>query len=81
MFWIPEAMVATVARAALFPCRRIKDTVSVVPVEGDQVMLNGVPAVIAVGSVTKLNGFCADASEARAAKRREVEYCIFALFL
>jgi hypothetical protein len=52
--------------------------VSVVPVEGDHVMLNGVPA-LTVLRLVKEKGFCAVTRVARAA-RRKVVYCILPLF-
>ena len=70
-----QAMVATVFRFAELPCLRIKLTVSVVPVDGAQVMLNGVPAVTVV-RVVNVKGFCALAKATTAAKRTEVENCI-----
>ena len=53
--------------------------VSTVPVEGDQVMLNGEPAVTVVRVVNE-KGFWAVASVARAV-RRSVERYIFAYLL
>jgi len=68
-------MVAAVTRCWGSPCLRTKVTVSVVPVEGDQLMLNDDPTEILEGRVVKENGFWADANEARVARRR-AEYCI-----
>jgi len=75
VFWIFEAIVVTVLRSAVLPCLRIKLTVSVVPVDGAQVMLNGVPAVTVL-RVVNVKGFCALAKATTAATRREVENCI-----
>jgi len=72
---MPEAIVAIVARLLLAPCRRTKETVSVVPVDGAQVMLKGVPAVMEDKEL-KVKAFCAAAREARAANKKEVEYCM-----
>ena len=66
-----------VVRSFELPCRRTRVTVSVVPVEGAQVMLYGVPAVI-VDRLVIVNGFWAAARDARAARRRVV-YCILSL--
>ena len=51
--------------------------VSVVPVLGDQVILNGVPAVIELKSVNE-KGFCAATNATRPLRERRVENCIFA---
>jgi hypothetical protein len=74
-----QAMVVIVARELGFPCRKTRVMVSVVPVDGAHVMLNGVPAVIEVRLV-KVKGFCALVRAARAAKRRVRENCIFAIY-
>ena len=50
--------------------------VSTVPVDGAQVMLKGVPAVIEV-RVVNVKGFCAEARAERAPSRRVVASCIF----
>ena len=52
-----QAIVWIVSRLFESPCRRIRLTVSVVPVDGDQVMLNGVPTGIDSGREVKLKGF------------------------
>jgi hypothetical protein len=72
-------MVATVVRDDGSPCRKSRVTVSVEPVDGAHVMLNGVPAVIEVRLVN-VKGFWALVRAARAAKRRVVESCIFGVF-
>jgi len=46
-----------VARSFASPCLRMSVTVSTVPVDGDQVMLNGDPTGIDCGRETKLKGF------------------------
>lgn len=74
-----EAIVSTVSKSVLSPCLNTNETVSVVPVEGAHVMLNGVPAVMLVRDV-KVNGFWADARAATAARMRVVENCILAFF-
>ena len=51
-----QAIVSTVSKSVLSPCLNTNETVSVVPVEGAHVMLNGVPAVMLVRDV-KVNGF------------------------
>lgn len=51
-----QAMVITVLKAFEFPCRRMMLTGSVVPVDGSQVMLNSLPALMEV-NVVKVNGF------------------------
>ena len=51
-----RAIVSMVFRCVGSPCRRTSVTVCTVPVDGAQVMLNGVPAVIDV-RVVNVNGF------------------------
>ena len=52
-----QAIAWIVSRSFESPCRRIRLTVSAVPVDGDQVMLNGVPTGIDSGREVKLKGF------------------------
>lgn len=63
------------SRLVLIPCLKIKEIVSDVPVDGLQVMLNGVPAVT-VERVVKEKGFWALTSAVAVARRRAVENCI-----
>ena len=62
------AMEATVVRSCGSPARRY--TVTLSGVDGAQVMLNGVPAVIVSGP-ENVNAFCADTMEARATPRSD----------
>lgn len=73
-----QAIVSIVSKAVLSPCLSTNETVSVVPVDGAQVILNGVPAVMLVREV-KVNGFWADARAATAARMRVVENCILSV--
>lgn len=77
-----RAIVSTVVKDVGSPCRKTRVTVSVVPVDGAQVMLKGVPAVIEV-RVVNVKGFWALVIEKRlvAARRRVVVRCILAGFL
>ena len=70
-----QAMVSTFVSAFGLPCLRRRVMVSVVPVDGDQVMLKGVPT-LTTGVVRKLNGFWAETREVRATRRESVENCI-----
>jgi len=70
-----RAIVSIVIKWSGSPCRRTSVTVSVVPVDGAQVMLNGTPAVIEVRLVN-VKEFCALERAARAAMRRVVGRCI-----
>lgn len=49
-------MVSTVSRLVESPCRNTREMVSVVPVDGAQVMLNWSPAVM-LERVVKVKGF------------------------
>jgi hypothetical protein len=73
-----RAMVAMVSRCVGSPCRKSKVIVSMVPVDGAQVMFIGVPAVIEV-RVVNVNGFCAEVRAASVAMATEayIEKCIF----
>jgi len=51
-----QAIVITVVSSVEFPSLNKMVTVSVVPVDGDQVISNGAPAVTC-GTVLKLKGF------------------------
>ena len=70
-----QVIVKIVERAEGSPCRKTRVMVSTVPVEGAQVILKGVPAVMELRDVN-VKGFCAKASEDRAPRRRVVEKCI-----
>jgi hypothetical protein len=76
-----RAIVSMVFKCVGSPCRRTSVTVCTVPVDGAQVMLNGVPAVIDV-RVVNVNGFCAAASAENVAMTSEAgsEKRIFAFF-
>jgi hypothetical protein len=65
------AIVATVVRCVGSPCRKSKVTVSTVPVDGDQVMFIGVPAVMEV-RVVKEKGFWAVVRAASVAMTSDV---------
>jgi hypothetical protein len=74
------AIVATVANAPGFPCLNTSDTVFVVPVDGDQVILNAVPTEMLAGSVVNENGFWASAMVAITARRRVVNCILISLY-
>jgi hypothetical protein len=75
-----QAIVNTVANCDAGPCFNNNVTVSVVPVEGLQVIWKGVPAVM-VGAVLNENGFCAltRVVRAAAAKAKVAVSCILSL--
>jgi len=67
------AIISTVLNVEAVPCLNTSDTVSLVPVDGAQVMLKGWPAVIVDGREVNVNGFCAAASTARPANIKLLE--------
>jgi hypothetical protein len=73
-----QAIVITVVSSVEFPSLNKMVTVSVVPVDGDQVISNGVPAVTS-GTVLKLKGFWALTRAVNAKMRRVVKNFILAL--
>jgi hypothetical protein len=75
-------MVAMVVRDVGLPCRNSSVTVSTVPVDGAQVILNGVPAVTEV-RVVNVKGFWAVVRAASVAMTidAEIEKCILAVFV
>lgn len=72
-----QAMVETVVNAFASPCRRNSETVP--GVDGVQVILNGVAAIMVEGPVI-VNASWAETRNARKAPRRSV-YCILLVVL
>lgn len=69
-----QAITATVFNAAESPCLSTRETVSVVPVDGDHVILKGLPTGMVAGRVAEVkeNGFWASVRRGRARRERRV---------